>query len=861
MPVYFRVALLCAAVLLVGRPAAAQQSCFFSIVPASANFDSRGGNGLITMTASAGSCARTVTSNVSWITVSYGQSGTGDGTAGYEVRANNTPVERTGTISAAGQTLTVTQAAGSCTVQMNPTRATAPPAGGSGSFTVTTDCNWTAVTNTPWLSLSGASGSASGSVRWTAAANTTNSQRTGTITIGSASFTVVQDAPCVFTATATTTNFTGAAGTGTITVQGSSACDRTATASANWITITSGASGQGNGTVAFSVAANTSGAYRVGTITINDIVISIAQAVSNCTLLLSPTRAAGVLSGGAGTFAVTSSCAWTAVSKSEWVRLTGTTNGSGSGVVAYEYGGNGSAIARGGFIQVNDATFVIDQPGASCEVDLRPESATFDAPGGSGTIALGAIADCSWKAESTVDWITITGGASGTGGGTVGYRVAVNPTAVLRTGTLTIGNKAFQVRQAAANCNVSLAASTMQVPAEGDTRALPVTANCAWVAQSSAQWIRITSASSGSANANVTFAVSPNSGAEERTGTVTVNGQTLTVVQAAQRCSLTLSGADASLPARGGSGAVTVTGNTSCNWSATSTADWLSVEWSSVSGTGVVRYQAPANASGTERTAFLRVSGQTVTVRQAPLVLTLAAEGIVSAATFAGGAVAPGQIVTIYGSGFGPAVLARMQLDAAGQGITNTIGDTQVLFDGVAAPMVYALEGQISAIVPYSVAGKQSTAVEVRYFGARSSAVTVPVVAALPGIFTLAASGRGQAAVLNQDGTLNGADIPAAPGSILQIFTTGEGQTRPGGMDGRLAAGSPQLPAPVLPVRVLIGGMEAEVLYAGAAPGLVAGVMQVNARVPRTTAAGMDVPVVLRVGEAESRPGPTVVVR
>jgi uncharacterized protein (TIGR03437 family) len=124
-------------------------------------------------------------------------------------------------------------------------------------------------------------------------------------------------------------------------------------------------------------------------------------------------------------------------------------------------------------------------------------------------------------------------------------------------------------------------------------------------------------------------------------------------------------------------------------------------------------------------------------------------------------------------------------------------------------------------------------------------------------VFTANSSGRGQAAAVNQDGTQNGAANPAAAGSVLSLYATGEGQTLPAGLDGKLAAAP--LPQPVAAVTVAIGGVAAEVSYAGGAPGLIAGVMQVNVVVP----AGVSgtVPVVLTVGGVDSQDGVTVAVR
>jgi uncharacterized protein (TIGR03437 family) len=127
---------------------------------------------------------------------------------------------------------------------------------------------------------------------------------------------------------------------------------------------------------------------------------------------------------------------------------------------------------------------------------------------------------------------------------------------------------------------------------------------------------------------------------------------------------------------------------------------------------------------------------------------------------------------------------------------------------------------------------------------------------AAPGIFSLDSSGRGPGAILNQDGSLNGTLNPAAPGSVIVFYATGEGLTDPPSEDGKVAG--TVLPKPVLPVTVKIGGVEAEVIYAGAAPGLTAGVMQVNARVPADLAQLGAVGIELIVGERSS--GTSVVV-
>jgi uncharacterized protein (TIGR03437 family) len=236
----------------------------------------------------------------------------------------------------------------------------------------------------------------------------------------------------------------------------------------------------------------------------------------------------------------------------------------------------------------------------------------------------------------------------------------------------------------------------------------------------------------------------------------------------------------------------------------------------------------------------------------------LAAGGIVNAASFAAGGVAPGEIATLFGSQIGPAALTGLRLTGAGR-VETVLAETRILFDGVAAPLLYVSANQGSAIVPYAVAGRATTQVQVEYRGVRSPAVSVAVAPSAPGLFTLNASGGGPGAFLNQDYSVNSASNPAARGSAVILFATGEGQTNPPGADGKLAADP--LPAPLLPVSVTIGGQPAAVLYAGGAPGLVAGVLQVNVRIPEGVTPGPAVPVGLTVGNASSQSGVTLAVR
>ncbi len=234
------------------------------------------------------------------------------------------------------------------------------------------------------------------------------------------------------------------------------------------------------------------------------------------------------------------------------------------------------------------------------------------------------------------------------------------------------------------------------------------------------------------------------------------------------------------------------------------------------------------------------------------------AAGVLNAGSYGAGGVAPGQVVTIYGERLGQA--AVVVATVANSKFNTTAGSTRVLFDGVPAPMIYSSEKQVAAIVPYATAGKASTQLEVEVSGVKGPAVTVPIVASSPGIFTSDSSGKGQAAVLNENGSLNTTNNPAAPGSIVVIYLTGEGQTNPAGTDGALAVGA-TLPKPVLPVSVTIGGTDAELLYAGAAPGAVAGLMQINVRISPLAPSSNTSLLIVKIGDKTSQAGVTIAVR
>jgi uncharacterized protein (TIGR03437 family) len=228
---------------------------------------------------------------------------------------------------------------------------------------------------------------------------------------------------------------------------------------------------------------------------------------------------------------------------------------------------------------------------------------------------------------------------------------------------------------------------------------------------------------------------------------------------------------------------------------------------------------------------------------------------VVNAASYVGGGVAPGEIVTLFGSAMGPSELVGLSL-TEDRRLATTLAGTRILFNGIPAPLLYVSDRQSSAIVPYSLTGQSSVDVQVEYQGVRSEAVTEAVLTSRPGIFGVDGSGHGQGAILNEDGSLNSPSNPAQRGSIITFYGTGGGEAAPGVVDGQIVTSVP--PRTSLPVSVFFDlglsdfgtpSKAGAVLYAGAVSGSVAGLLQVNVRVPANAAVvGNAVPFVLVIG-------------
>jgi uncharacterized protein (TIGR03437 family) len=311
---------------------------------------------------------------------------------------------------------------------------------------------------------------------------------------------------------------------------------------------------------------------------------------------------------------------------------------------------------------------------------------------------------------------------------------------------------------------------------------------------------------------------------------------------------------------------------------AASDGDWLAVSpvSASVSPASALSVRVNAKASALSPGAHdgsISLSASGAATVSVPVRLTVSAPlpsltRVVNGASYASGPIAAGEMITLFGDHLGPSEGQGPSLDANGD-IATVADGVEVLIGGYAAPVLYASDRQVSAIVPYEIVAPYlfTPAVMVRYRGQTSNGFALEQATSAPALFTADSSGLGHAAALNADFSLNSAARPVAPGDILQLFVTGEGQTIPAGRTGKItsvAAKGPLTPQPIQQVSVTVDGHSANVLFYGEAPGIVAGMMQINVEVPPGARSG-EVPVVVMLGAGGdahiSQAGVTVSIR
>jgi uncharacterized protein (TIGR03437 family) len=830
-------------ILLTVTPATA---CSYSLSPTGQSFGYSGGSASVTVTAGA-ACSWTAVSNASWLAITSSPSGSGNGTVTFGVAANS-GAARNGTLTIGGQTFTVQQAA--VNTIPNPLSITTSgnlPAAAIGSFYSATlsatggtpSYSWSSSTLPNGLSLNSSTGLLSG----------------------------VPTAPGNYSFTATVKDSAGASQTQNFS-----------------LTVLSNSGGLAITTTAFP-------AGFVGQAYMQTLTSS-----GGCSTPFSPSPAFHLVSGTLPPGLFLSSDANNIYS------IGGTPTATGA------YGFTLSATDACGSTASASFSITIQSSGTGPTISASPSSLTFAVQLGNTTSVLsqsitlsttGASLPYTASAATTngVNFLNLSGTSgsipgvltvslvnyaqlgAGTYSGTVTINAAASNNPLTIPVTLTVTSSPV----------ISVNPSNLQVtlPSIGNTStqqaivvnsALPITFTAGTSTNTGAGWLSV-SPNSGTTPATVVVIINAGGlAAGAYTGTVTIASAgsspqtvavTLTVLSSA---TLTPSpGALSFTYIPGGAQPAPELFNVASSAAATtvtatagtaSGGSWLSVSPGSLSTPGAFTVFAnPATlATGTYVGSItLQPSNASIPATSVPVTLTVGPQpplvvSVTNAASSVPGPVAPGEIITLFGSAMGPTNPAEFTLTALGVLPTN-LGGTRVLFDGTAAPLIYSSAGQVSAIAPYELAGRGSTVLQLEYDSVLSYPITLRVVDTSPGVFTLDSSGQG--AIVNQDGTVNGAQNGAPAGSIVSIYATGEGATIPTGVDGQIITG-PNLPLPAAQVSVQINAENVSILYAGEAPGEPAGVLQVNAQVPADAPSGSRVPVVLTVGAQSS---PTVYLR
>ena len=252
-------------------------------------------------------------------------------------------------------------------------------------------------------------------------------------------------------------------------------------------------------------------------------------------------------------------------------------------------------------------------------------------------------------------------------------------------------------------------------------------------------------------------------------------------------------------------------------------------------------------------TLAMRGTGQLFLVQSVALVPpAVTAAGLVSSASFAAGsAVAPGSLVSLFGTG-----LSTNTLPANAVPLPVSLGGTAVTMDGVGAPIVYMSPGQINFQVPWEENGKSTGQLVVGAPGFTETPVKVSLAQYSPGIFTVGTNNQAAALVGNAAslaapvGTATGSR-PANREETISIYCTGLGPVNNQPPTGTAAPGPPALATTTVTPTVTLGGESLTVSFSGLTPGLV-GLYQVNALIPGDAATGPAVPLIISIGGSPS---------
>lgn len=468
-------------------------NCSYSISPTSVSISAAATSVPVGVTVSASGCpAWSVTPVAPGVTASP-TSGTTNNTVYVNIPANTTAATLSNVLAAtiAGTNFTFTQTGVNCTVSLSSSGIDIPVGGAinnSLGVTIPAGCSYTTNPGPSWISVSGGSGSASGSLLYTVAPNTATTSRSATMNVGGAQFQITQDAAaCEITgvdASGLPSAFAALGGLAPVTINANGAnCSWTASSPVPWARL-SQSTGAGSATINVIANSNTSSSSsRSAILTIAGQSVGVTQSGTSCAYTLASTAGGVPASGGSSSVGIITpaACGWTSTSSdTSWLTITSNGN-SGSPEVQFTAGANPSSISRSATITINGSnppftgTYTVTQAAAPCSFTLSAlSSGALSSGGTSGSFTFSTTASgCPLSAMSYNAWITATTTPNPNGvSGTVNYTVAPNPNGTARSGTIQLGGSSYSVTQTGAACAFSLNAYSALFNLGGGTGAV-----------------------------------------------------------------------------------------------------------------------------------------------------------------------------------------------------------------------------------------------------------------------------------------------------------------------------------------------------------------------------------------------------
>jgi hypothetical protein len=421
-------------------------------------------------------------------------------------------------------------------------------------------------------------------------------------------------ARCSLTLSSGEQSFPPEGGAGAIAITAARECSWTVTVEGAWLSVKSGQSGQGDGRVEYSAAANPDPVARRGALVLNTQRAEISQAAAPCVITLADRSANFPSAGGTGRVDVRASsalCSWTASADEPWISIRSGSEGKGSASVAFDVAAT-TGPPRVGTLSIAGQRFSITQS-EGCTYSITPQQFSVGSQGGASQVSINTARQCPWTASSGEDWVSFPQG-SGSGPATVSF--TVQPTnGPGRVATAVIAGQTFTINQGQ-GCTYQVQPASHTIAANGGTATVNVNTaeGCTWTTSSDASWISVQGMASGAGAGAIVLAAAANTG-PARSATLSIAGQRVTVAQGAG-CTYSISPTQENIPAAGGNGRVTVATESGCSWSASSPVSWVRITGgASGSGNGAVSYTVSAT-DGPARSASLQIAGRTLTVNQ-----------------------------------------------------------------------------------------------------------------------------------------------------------------------------------------------------------------------------------------------------